>query len=530
MGLPVDVDFPVDVVEGGEVGAEVDAAGFGAEVGSAADQRGDFEHVLKFPAGGAVEGLVEDVAGPEVDDLRGLFKMRAVALDTDIAPHERAQAGADVGGVELGAGGGFDLDGELGGDEVFGFAGDELAGVFTGAFAEDEGFDEGIGGEAVGAVEAGVGDFADGVEVLDGGLAEEVGDDAADHVMRGWVDRDGLLRRIDVEGHAHVVDAGEAVAEGVFGHVAGIEKDMGELGFGHLCEHGAGDDIARREFGHGVIIGHEAVAVAVDELCAFSADGFRHQGSRGAGNVDGGGMELDHFHIAGDGAGAVGHGVAVGGGDGGVGGFAVEDACAAGGEDGFAGEDHEEAAAGAVFLPGDGADAAGFAFVDGDEVEDEGVFEDLDFVVCADLAGEGVGEFAAGGVAEGVDDAGGGVTAFAADGEAAIDFAVEVGAPFDEFLDAGGGFGDDGFDGGEVAEAAGDGHGVGDVGFEGIAGLSPAHDGGDAALGVEGVGFLEVRFREEEDFAVSAAIGRGEGCAEAADAATDHEAVGEDVG
>ena len=246
-----------------------------------------------------------------------------------------------------------------------------------------QGLDEGVGGQAVGAVQAGVGDLADGVEIVDGGLAEQVGDDAADHVVGGGVDGDGLFGGVDVEGDAHVVDAGEAVFEGLFGHVAGVEEDVGVLGFGHLAEHGAGDDIAWGEFGHGVIVGHEAVAVAVDELGAFAADGFGDEGARGAGDVDGGGMELDHFHVAQDGAGAEGHGLAVGGGDGGVGGFAVEHAGAAGGEDSFAGQDHEEAA---VFLPGDGAEALA---VDGDQVEDEGVFEDLDAGMLADVASEG---------------------------------------------------------------------------------------------------------------------------------------------
>src|ERR1035437_723348 len=89
-------------------------------------------------------------------------------------------------------------------DEVLGFTGDELAGVLTGAFAEDEGFDEGVGGEAVGAVESGVRNLADGVEILDGGQSEEVGDDAADHVMSRRVDGDRLLGGVNVERDAHL--------------------------------------------------------------------------------------------------------------------------------------------------------------------------------------------------------------------------------------------------------------------------------------------------------------------------------------
>ena len=73
-------------------------------------------------------------------------------------------------------------------------------------------------------------------------------------------------------------------------------------------------------------------------------------------------------------------------------------------------------------------------------------------------------------------------------------------------MDAVWGFADDGFDGGAVAETAGDGHGVLDVGFEGVFGFP---DGGDAALGVVGVGFLEFGFGDEEDFAAAGCAAGG---------------------
>ena len=60
MALPVDVHAPVGVVGDGEIGAVMDAAGFGSQAGGAGDEGGDLEHVLEFPAGG-----IGDRAGAE---------------------------------------------------------------------------------------------------------------------------------------------------------------------------------------------------------------------------------------------------------------------------------------------------------------------------------------------------------------------------------------------------------------------------------------------------------------------------------
>ena len=66
-----------------------------------------------------------------------------------------------------------------------------------GAAAEDEALAERVGGEPVGAVQAGAGALADGVEALDAGRAPvEVGDDPAHHVVAGGGDRDALRRRV----------------------------------------------------------------------------------------------------------------------------------------------------------------------------------------------------------------------------------------------------------------------------------------------------------------------------------------------
>lgn len=66
--------------------------------------------------------------------------------------------------------------------------------------AHDEAFEQGVGGEAVGAVETRTGGFANGIEIWDIGGGGEVGLDAPDLVVGSGVDRDGISRGVDAEG------------------------------------------------------------------------------------------------------------------------------------------------------------------------------------------------------------------------------------------------------------------------------------------------------------------------------------------
>jgi len=59
-------------------------------------------------------------------------------------------------------------------------------------------------------VESGAGGFADGVEVWDVGGGCEVGLDASDLVVGGWVDWDGVCCGVDAEGVEGGPDSWEA--------------------------------------------------------------------------------------------------------------------------------------------------------------------------------------------------------------------------------------------------------------------------------------------------------------------------------
>ena len=188
-------------------------------------------------------------------------------------------------------------------------------------------------------MQAGGAGFADGVETVERVAAEFVGLHAADHVVGGGMDGDEVLADVDVEFVHELGELGEALAEFFGGQVANIQENVGEMGLADLFDDGAADDVARGELAIFVIVKHEAVAVAIDEVGAFAADGFGDEGAAGAGDIERRGVELDHLHVAERGTRAVGHGVAVGGGDFWVGGFAIELAGAAGGENGAFGPD-----------------------------------------------------------------------------------------------------------------------------------------------------------------------------------------------
>ena len=110
---------------------------------------------------------------------------------------------------------------------------------------------------------------------------------------------------------------------------------------------------------------------------------------------------------------------------------------------------------------------------------------------------EGTADFAAGGIAVSVEDAGTAVSGFASEGELGT-CTIEFGAPFDELRDVLGTFFDEERDGLGAAEVIA---GVEGVLFVKTDFIFVGKSDGDAALRVGGGGFVEVGFGEDEDSA-----------------------------
>jgi 3-dehydroquinate synthase len=478
----------------GVVAAEVAAAAFAAIEGGLGDEEADTAHAAEFviETGGLFAGFERH--GPEHADsgLEALF----IAADTAVLPGDGAEVGFRHGGEDFGAG-----------NLALGGAGGEAGHGGGGTGAEDDAFQQGVAGEAVGAVDTGAGDFAGGKEARDGGEAVEIGMDAAHGVVGGGMDGGGLFGEIEAVVEAGLEDAGEVVLHDAGGEVGHVEKHVGGAGAGDFRDNGAADDVAGGEF-----VG-EALAGGVAEEGAVTAEGFREEESGGAIEVEGGGVELDEFDIADDGAGAPGHGDAIAGGDIGVGGVLVDAAEAAGGEQDGVGEDGVAFAVAGVV--GDGA--ADLAILH-EQIGNGGEAEEADVGKGGGFPIEGAGDFTAGGIAVGMEDAVAGVGAFAAEDEDAA-FPIELGAPFEEFLDDAGAFGDEGADGVRVAETIAGGEGIllveGDLVIVG-------KGGGDASLRILGGRLMEGVLGEDEHLAV---FGKGNGGPQAGDASPDHQKV-----
>ena len=413
----------------GEIAAAVGATAFFAGEGGAGHQLGDLVDVAEFglgAAGGGAGGLAG--LGEAVE---GFVEAFGAAEEAGAAPGEGAEFGFGDAGDDEGRRGRATAQGE-------GFAAHRQAG----ARAIDEAFEQGIAGESIGAMDAGAGDFAGGVEAGDGGSSVQIGGNAAHGVVGGGEDGAGLAVEVDAVSEAGGVDAGEAVFDEIGAAAGEVEQDVGSAVAFHFGDDGAGDDVAGGEVALRVIAFHEAFASEVEQAGAFAAEGFGEEEAGRAGDVEGGGVELDEFEVTDGGAGAPGHGDAVAGGDIGIGGVLKDAAETAGGEQDGAGAEFD--AAGVAFIEGESAGDSAVGVEE--EVGDGGEAEESDAGDGDGLVIEGTGDFAAGGIAVSVEDARAGVCAFAGEEKFGA-FAVELDAPLDEFLDARGAFFDEGVDG-----------------------------------------------------------------------------------
>ena len=143
-----------------------------------------------------------------------------------------------------------------------------------GACAEDQAFEQRVGGQAVGAVDAGAGGLSGGVEAGQSGAAEEVGADAAHQVMRGGADGDEVAAEVERVARQDGADAGKAVVQIDALDVAHVEMDDTGFSGGRahaLAGDGAGHHVAGSQLEQRMIALHEALAAVVEQDCALAA-------------------------------------------------------------------------------------------------------------------------------------------------------------------------------------------------------------------------------------------------------------------
>ena len=128
----------------------------------------------------------------------------------------------------------------------------------------DDGFEQRVRRQAVGAMRAGRGDFARRPQSIERGAAARVGRDAAHVIVRGGRDRNEIARRIDA-GAAAVLRYTPGKRCAKLAPIALRASRNAPRPACNLGEHAARHDIARRELGVGMDFQHEALARRVDE-------------------------------------------------------------------------------------------------------------------------------------------------------------------------------------------------------------------------------------------------------------------------
>ena len=204
---------------------------------------------------------------------------------------------------------------------------------------------------------------------------------AADHVVGPGTDRDRVAGDVEIEVAAKPIDPRKAAPDCLGIEVREVEIDVGVLGLGHLGGDRQRDVVARRQLGERMVSRHEPLAKPVAQIGPFAAQGFGQEMACRAGDVEHGGMELHEFHVTQLGARAIGHRVAVAGGDGRVGRLAKELAGAAGRQHDGPGPDQGEPAAA---IPDQDAPALSFVR---HQVDRDAVLPDADIAPGSCLRG-----------------------------------------------------------------------------------------------------------------------------------------------
>ena len=161
-------------------------------------------------------------------------------------------------------------------------------------------FEQGVAGETVGSVQPCAGSFAQGVELRKGGSAAGVGLDAAAGVVLHGADGDGLARHVQATlGQAVPMDGRKMPADERCGLMSDVERDEVLRLLGDFDGDGAGNDVARCEFGAAVVMRHKPFARLVGQDAAFAAHGFGNQEGAAVFRrpCQACGVELDKFEV-----------------------------------------------------------------------------------------------------------------------------------------------------------------------------------------------------------------------------------------
>ena len=207
---------------------------------------------------------------------------------------------------------------------------DALLGMFGGCLGIDYRLDERVACQAVAAVQTRARALAHGKEPLDRRACFQVNLDTATQVVGSRNHRYVVLGDIDAQFQTMLVDVGEVVF-GLFGIFVGhIKVHMVFASLFHFAVDGACHHIAWSKRQARVILLHEFLASQVAQHGAIAAHSLGdEEGGAVAGVIQGGGVELDEFHVLHRSFGTINHSNAVACGNERIGGGLVHRAHAA---------------------------------------------------------------------------------------------------------------------------------------------------------------------------------------------------------
>jgi hypothetical protein len=147
--------------------------------------------------------------------------------------------------------------------------------------------------------------------------------------MSGRGNRYQVTGYIQAMVHAELIYVGEAGGDAMGCQMGNVEKYIGLLCFFHFAQDTASYHIPGSQFRKGCVFGHKALPIDISEYSAFTAHCLRNQEGGYSRHAQGGGVELEEFHIGYFGAGFQSQRNSVPCGHGGIGGEFKKLSCSA---------------------------------------------------------------------------------------------------------------------------------------------------------------------------------------------------------
>ena len=233
----------IHVISFGVVRPEVDSPGFPSAQRAIGEKPGGLQHILQGPALDITEIRRQRIGCPGRELFERVGEVLSIAFDSDLVPHEALEAGEEVGKVQVAAGVFGRFSRRAAAARVHGLArlragdvGSRSGGLDATAMSEDEAFEQGIGAEAVGAVDSRTGRLSRGQEAGNAGAAVGVRGDPADGVVRAGPHGDRLAEDVDTEASAELEYSRETLPDAFRGDGAEIKPHDRFVFKSHLLE------------------------------------------------------------------------------------------------------------------------------------------------------------------------------------------------------------------------------------------------------------------------------------------------------